>query len=305
MSSTEMQALTQMMFEGRAAATGVAELSVDQLREGMEQQLAQLPLVNGTVREGTDASGVPAEWTHPKDAETAGTLLYFHGGGYFQGSIRTHRRLVDSLCLAAGTRGMSVEYRLAPEHPFPAAVDDAVTAYRWLTGPGGEAPERVVIAGDSAGGGLSAALLVSLRDAGDPLPAGAFLLSPWTDLTGSGESMSARRAIDPMIDPDDLMATARRYLPDGDLAQGLASPLFAELAGLPPLLVQVGSAEVLYDDAVRLVAAARAADVDATMREWDGAFHVFQMCAGLVPEADEAVAEAGAWIRERLAAHVS
>lgn len=300
MPSDQLQAFTQMLWDGRQSAVAMADASVEQLRDAMEQQLAGLPPVPGTEHEATEAGGVPAEWTRPGGAEPAGTVLYLHGGGYFQGSVRTHRRLVDAVCLAAATRGLSVDYRLAPEHPFPAAVDDALAAYRWLIGPGGAEPGSVVVAGDSAGGGLAAALLVTLRDAGDPLPAGGYLLSPWTDLSGSGETLRTRRDLDPMIDPDDIVTTARRYLPEGDLTEARVSPLFADLSGLPPLLVHVGGAEVLYDDAARLVTAAGTVGVETTFREWEGAFHVFQMFAGLLPEADEAVAEAGSWIRSRV-----
>lgn len=234
--------------------------------------------------------------------DSRGTLLYFHGGGYFEGSITTHRRLVASLCLAAGVRGLSVDYRLAPEHPFPAAVDDAVAAYRWLTGPGGEDPSRVIVAGDSAGGGLTAALLVALRDAGHPLPAGAYLMSPWTDLVATGESLKTRAEADPMIDPRDIKRITSYYVPDGDVLNPLVSPLYADLSGLPPLLLHVGDAEVLLDDAVRLADRARVAGVSVELEVWPEAFHVFQMLAGLLPEADEAVAQAGEWMVKRLEA---
>jgi epsilon-lactone hydrolase len=301
--SQEMKDVFAMMFAQRAEAAGARKASVEELRASFDLLLAAMPPVAGGVIAPVDAGGVPAEWTTPESgAATRGTLLYLHGGGYFEGSPTTHRRLVTALCLASGVRGLSVDYRLAPEHPFPAAVDDAVSAYRWLVREGGEEPSRVVVAGDSAGGGLSAALLVALRDAGDPLPAGAYLLSAWTDLAGTGESMRSRADADPMIDPRDMPATAARYVPDGDLRNPHASPLYADLAGLPPLLIHVGDAEVLLDDSRRLAERAAAAGVAVECEIWPDAFHVFQMLVGMVPEADEAVAQAAAWITKRLAA---
>ncbi len=303
MASEAMDQIKAVMRASRQSAADNPGLSIEQLRSGMDQTLTGLPPVEGGRVEPVDAGGVPAEWTFPDDGRpTTGTLLYLHGGGYFQGSPATHRRLVTALCLAAGMRGLSVDYRLAPEHPFPAAVADALAAYRWLTGPGGEDPGRVVIAGDSAGGGLAAALLVALREASGSLPAGAYLLSPWTDLAGTGGSMRTRADADPMIDPSETGATARRYAGDSDLRNPLISPLYADLAGLPPLLIHVGDSEVLLDDATRMADRARGAGVAVELEVWPEAFHVFQMMVELIPEADEAVARAGAWMAERLAA---
>ena len=303
MASKEMTDIKAMMFERRNQMSGSPPPSVAELRAGFEQMMGALPAVGGVATSAVDAGGVPAEWTNPASEDgngVRGTLLYLHGGGYFEGSIATHRRLVASLCLAAGIRGLSVDYRLAPEHPFPAAVEDALAAYRWLIGPAGEDPSRVIVAGDSAGGGLGAALLVALRDAGDPLPAGAYLMSPWTDLASTGESMKTRADADPMIDPSGTGRVTSYYVPDGDVRNPLVSPLYADLTGLPPLLVHVGDAEVLLDDAVRFADRARTAGVPVESEVWPEAFHVFQMLAGMLPEADEAIAQAGAWIIKRL-----
>lgn len=270
-------------------------------REAFAATLAALPEIPAGRVEAVDAGGVPAEWVHPAGGEEpAGTLLYFHGGGYYQGSPVTHRRLVSALAAAAGVRALSVDYRLAPENPFPAALDDALAAYRWLTGPAGESPSRVIVSGDSAGGGLSAALLLALRDAGDALPGGAYLISPWTDLAGTGESVRSRAGVEPMLDPAGVEATARLYLPEGDLTDPRVSPLYADPAGLPPLLVHVGDLEILLDDSRRLAERARQAGVAVELEVWPDSFHVFQMMVGLVPEADEAVARAGAWMAGRL-----
>lgn len=302
MVSDQMQQVISVMRAQRQAAAG-ADLGLEESRAAFAQTLAALPEVPGGRIEAADAGGVPAEWVHLVDrSEPVGTVLYLHGGGYWQGSPATHRRLVTALAVASGMRALSIDYRLAPEHPFPAALDDALAAYRWLTGTAGESPARVVVAGDSAGGGLSAALLVALRDAGEPSPAGAYLISPWTDLAGTGESRRTRAEVEPMLDPSSVVDMARRYLPEGDLTSPLVSPLYADLAGLPPLLVHVGDAEILLDDANRLVDRASTAGVEVESKVWPGAFHVFQMLVGLIPEADDAVAGAGAWMARRVSA---
>lgn len=306
MASQAMTDVKAAMFEQRRAARSAPPPSIEDLRDGMEKMLGALPPIPGYLVEPVSAAGVPAEWTRRESpdadsGEPAGVVLYLHGGGYFQGSLATHRRLVAALCRAGSVEGLSVDYRLAPEHRFPAAVQDAVAAYRWLVTAGGYPPQKVVVAGDSAGGGLSLALLLSLRDAGDPLPAGAYLISPWTDLAGTGGSVTTRAGLDPMIDPAGMELTARRYVGDGDLTDPLASPLYADPAGLPPLLLHVGDAEVLLDDTTRVAERATRAGVEVETEVWPEAFHVFQMMAGLLPEADEAVARAGSWIGKILA----
>lgn len=301
MTSTEMKTQTAELFAFREKVAAGPVPTMEQGRAGMDARFGDLPPIPGASYETVDAGGVEAEWVRPEES-TTGTILYLHGGAFCVGSIRSHRRLLTSLCLAAGTRGLNVGYRLAPENPFPAGLDDAVAAYRWLIGPGGERPERVTIAGDSAGGGLALATLLSLRDAGDPLPGATLLLSPWTDLTMSGDSITAREALDPVLTPDGLRARVPLYLPDGDPAQPLVSTLFADLSGLPPMLVQVGDAEIIYDDSSRLVEKARAAGVDVEMETWPDGYHVFQLMVGTLPEADDAVAKAGAWVASQMSA---
>src|SRR5438552_1164232 len=201
--------------------------------------------------EAVDAGGVPAEQVTVAGADGTRTILYLHGGGYCIGSPRTHREFAARLARAADATVVLIDYRLAPEHPFPAAAEDATAAYRWLLGRG-QAPARLVVAGDSAGGGLTVATLVSLRDQGVVLPAAAVCLSPWVDLEASGESMTTKAGADPLIDREGLDQMAAHYLGGADARTPLASPLYADLAGLPPVLIQVGTAEVLLDDAVRL-----------------------------------------------------
>jgi acetyl esterase/lipase len=249
--------------------------------------------------EPVDAGGVPAAWIAAAGARPTRVVLYLHGGGYVRGSVTTHRRLVASLSAASGATALALDYRLAPEHPFPAAVEDAVAAYRWLVGRG-VSPAALAVAGDSAGGGLTVATLVALRDGGVPLPAAAVAISPWSDLACAGDTMTTCAALDPMVQRKDLLAMAAAYLGGADPKTPLASPLHADLRGLPSLLVQVGTRETLLDDAERLVAAAQAAGVDATLARWPGMIHVWHAFAPLLPEADAAIVEAGRFLAERL-----
>jgi len=215
------------------------------------------------------------------------------------GSLNTHRQLAGWIAKAAGARVLLADYRLGPESPFPAAVEDAVAAYQWLLGQGVDAA-GVAIAGDSAGGGLTAATLIALRDRGLPMPAAGVLLSPWTDLALTGESLTSRAALDPMIaGAAGVSNMADAYLSGADPRTPLASPLYADLAGLPPLLIQVGTEEVLFDDSIRFDAKARAAGVDVTLEPWNGQVHVFQSFAFMVPEAREAIARIGEFVKAR------
>ena len=228
--------------------------------------------------------GVDGEWLVP--ADTGATILYYlHGGGFVVGGPPLYRRMVGTLAARTGARAFLPDYRLAPEHPFPAAIDDCVAGYRALVGRG-VSPSDIVVAGDSAGGALALSMLVALRDAGDPLPAAAALLSPVTDLTLSGESMRTRVADEVLLAPEWCHDVARLYLSGADARA--ASPLFAELRGLPPLLVQVGTHELLLDDARRFAAAARAAAVAVRLVEWEALWHVFPMFVS-VPESRRAL----------------
>jgi len=264
------------------------------------------------------ANGIPGEWveaTPPnqhadtphtdKDARPADRakkiLLYLHGGGYIVCSPLTHRYLVARLCRDSGLRALVVDYRLAPEHPFPAAVEDAETAYRWLLDQG-HAPHDIVVAGDSAGGGLTLALLLTLKDKGLPLPAGAGLFSPWTDLALTGWTMLTKARQDPMLRLDSASLGARHYLQGTSPTHPLASPLYADLTGLPPLFVQVGEREILLDDSRRLVDKAHQHGVTAELETWPGMPHVFQAFAHL-PEAGRAVRRMGTFLQERAGAH--
>lgn len=226
-------------------------------------------------------------------------VLYFHGGGYVAGSARTGTHLAAELARRAGGRALSVDYRLAPEHPYPAAVEDGLAAYAGLLESGAR-PGRVVVAGDSAGGGLAVATLLAARERGLPQPAAVAVFSPWADISRSGASMRTKDGADPLFSYAAIGWYADRYIPNGDRSAPLASPVFATLAGLPPLLIQVGSHEVLLDDAVRLAAAAGRDDVDVTLRVAPEGTHVFQLYFGALDEADEALDEVARFFRRHL-----
>ena len=281
-------------------ARPVAEgATVQEMRAGMEAFIGLAPLPEGTVCEPVDVDGVPAEWVTTPNANPANVVLYLHGGGYAIGSIATHRALAANISEAAGVRVLLIDYRLAPEHPHPAAVDDAVKAWRWLLAQGVD-PARMAISGDSAGGGLTFATLIALRDAGDPLPACAVPISPWTELEAVSDSHTTRAEADPMVGSEGLKIMADWYLNGQDLRTPLAAPLHADLHGLPPIFVQVGDAEVLLDDATRIVEKAKAAGVDATCEVIPEGIHVLHAFAPLVPEASAAIDRLGAFVRQHL-----
>ena len=244
------------------------------------------------------AHGVKAEWTSTPDAAQDRVLLYVHGGGYVIGSPLSHRHLTAELGRAAGLRTLSLDYRMGPEVPFPGAVEDALAGYRFLLDQGIK-PEHIAIAGDSAGGGLTVATLLAARDAGLPQPACGFCISPWVDLEGQGASMTSKAAEDPMVQKDGLDAMAAAYLGGGDARAPLASPLHADLRGLAPLLIQVGSAETLLDDSTRLAAVAGAAEVSVRLEVWPEMIHVWHFFHPMLGEARQAIAVAGAFIREK------
>lgn len=247
-----------------------------------------------------DAGGVPAAWVSAPDVREDRALLYLHGGGYQMGSVASHRGLMGRLSAAAGCPVLGIDYRLAPEHPFPAALEDAVTAWRWLRAEG-FASSGLAVAGDSAGGGLALSLMLALRDAGEPLPAAGFLMSPWVDMTATADSYESLAGRDPLNRRDLIGLMAKSWLKGADPRDPRASPLFADLAGLPPLLVHVGAREIMLDDARGLCTAARDAGGMATLEIWEDMIHVFQLYPEMLPDADAAVAEAG----EFLAGHLS
>ena len=249
--------------------------------------------------EKVDAGGVPAEWVAAPGTNETRAVLYLHGGGYAIGSLNTHRRLAYDISAASSARVLLIDYRLAPEHPFPAAVDDAATAWRWLLGQG-IAPNRLAIAGDSAGGGLTIATLINLRDQKLALPACAAAISPWVDLEGVGTSMTARSKQDPMVQKEGLLWMASMYLAGKDAKTPLAAPLHADLKGLPPVLVQVGTAETLLDDATRLAEKLHLAGNDVRLAIWPNMLHVFPFFAPVLSEGRDGCVEIGNFIRSKM-----
>lgn len=295
MASEELRAVSEALRANRMLSGTLAER-----RASMEAATAGLAPPEGTRVEPVVARGVPCEWVAAPGAATDRAVLYLHGGAYTAGSLNTHRLHVANLSAACGAQVLNVDYRLAPEHPHPAAVDDARAAYRWLLDQG-IASGRVVLAGDSAGGGLAAAALLAIRDAGDPAPAGGALISPWADLTLTASTYDTRADLDPMVARDTLAPSAEAYLGGADpTATPTASPVQADLAGLPPLVIHVGDHEVLLDDSLLLAKRAEAAGVDVELWVAPEMIHVWHAFAGLVPEGAEAIAKLGEWIRARL-----
>lgn len=297
MPSPQLQIIIQLVRSRPDARAS----SPQEQRAAFEQVVALLPKHPDARCETVDAGGVPGEWIAAPGAADDRVIYYLHGGGYVVGSVDTHRDLIYRLSRAAAARVLAVNYRLAPEHPHPAAVEDAAAAYRWLIS-NGVRPSQIVVAGDSAGGGLTVATLVALRDAGDSLPAAGVCLSPWVDLEGIGESMTTKAAADPMINREDLLKSAAAFLGNADPRTPLAAPLYADLRGLPPLLIQVGTAEVLLDDAVRLAARARAAGVEVVLEPWEDMIHVWQFFAEMLPEGQQAIDRIGEFVRAKTAA---
>ncbi|MDP9139888.1 MAG: alpha/beta hydrolase [Pseudomonadota bacterium] len=224
-------------------------------------------------------------------------ILYLHGGGYNIGSARGYRVITGRFARAAQTSVYTPDYRLAPEHPHPAALEDAVAAYRWL---GEQGVRRIALAGDSAGGGLALATALALRDAGDPMPIALALISPWTDLAAYGETIKTHAARDPSQSPDGLARWARNYANGLPLEHPLCSPLYADLRGLPPILVHVGSEEIVLSDSLRLRDRASAAGVDIQIREFEGLWHDFQLHAGMLAEAEESLKELAQFLSRHL-----
>ncbi len=294
MRSDEMQAIVTMM-RGAPAPSELAER-----RANMDLLGSADVLPDDVTVEPVDAGGVPSEVVAAAGADPAAWIVYLHGGGYTTGSLTSHRGHVARLSRATGATVLNMGYRLAPEHPHPAAVDDAVAACRWLRTARAADPARTALAGDSAGGGLALATLVALRDAGDPLPAAAAVISPWTDLTMTAATYGTRADADPMCSLETLGPQAAAYLGGADPTTPTASPLHADLSGLPPLLVHVGDDEVLLDDSVLLAERAQAAGVDCTLEVTPGAIHVWHLFATMVPEGADALARLSTWLRDLL-----
>ena len=270
--------------------------TVEESRDGFERLARHVGGNTKAAISEVEANGVPGEMVRADGASESAATLYLHGGGYVIGSPETHRELARRLSAATGGSVLVIDYRLAPENPYPAPVEDAVSAYRWLLDQGHD-PAALSVAGDSAGGGLTVATLVSLRDQGLPLPSCGVCLSPWVDMESIGESMTGRAGVDPMVQREGLVAMAGVYLGGADPRSPLAAPLYADLSGLPPLLIQVGTRETLYDDATRLAYEAARAGVTTTFEPWDEMIHVWHVFAPLLDEGQQAIERVGEFIR--------
>jgi phosphinothricin tripeptide acetyl hydrolase len=294
MPSPELKTIVDMFSTMNPLGGG----SIEAIRAGMEQAPVY-PRPDDIRWEPVDAGGVPAEWTTPADLEPGRTIVYYHGGGYAIGGIEAHHGLCSNLARACRARVLNVGYRLAPEHPHPAALDDALTAYRFAISQGCD-PAKLAVGGDSAGGGLTLATLLALRDAGDPLPAAGLCLSPWVDMSMADPSIDRVEAQDPMLSRAVLELFRDAYLGDQDRTAPSASPLFGKLEGLPPLLIQVGTAEVLVGEGQDFARRARDAGVDVSLEVWDDMIHVWQTFADMLPEGREAIADIGKFVEARL-----
>jgi acetyl esterase/lipase len=294
MANTEIEMIRAFL------AASPAPQSIAELRAMYDGLGAQFPCAADVSLEPVSANGVPAEWSRTPGAAADAALLYLHGGGYVIGSIASHRHLASELGRAAGIASLALDYRMAPEDPFPAAVDDALAAYRWLLDQG-IAANRIAVAGDSAGGGLTVALLLAIKAAHLPQPACAVPISPWVDMAATGGTMDSKAATDPMVQRQALLDWAGLYLGATAATHPLASPIHADLAGIAPLLIQVGSEETLLDDALKLAAVAGHAQVPVRLDIAPEMIHVWHFFHPMLGEARRAIANAGAFIAGHLA----
>ena len=273
--------------------------SVETLRAEYAGSANAIPLPSGTSYEAVEANAVPAEWIDAPGAAADQVFLFVHGGGYYRGSVADTRATAARISAATAMRCLSVDYRLAPEHPFPAAIDDTHAAYRFLL-EAGFAANRLVVGGVSAGGGLTLALLLAARAAGDPLPAAAVPMSPWTDLCQSGASFATKHDVDPSISKLYLDRMAGYYLNGADPRDPLASPIYGDLRGLPPLLIQVGTSETLLDDSRDFTTRARAEGCTVVLEEWPEMIHGWQQLAHVLPEGQAAIDRIGEFVRAQV-----
>jgi monoterpene epsilon-lactone hydrolase len=286
--------ITKQMFKKLSA-----DDDVEPMRELMENLAKRSSPASGTHIRHAKIAGVECDWVVPKDCDESRVLLYLHGGAYVMGSSKTHRTLVSHIAKQAGVRAILPNYRLAPEDPFPAGLKDCVAVYRQLLS-SGISPENLVIGGDSAGGGMVMATLLSLRDANDPMPAAACLLSPWLDLAGEGESMRTRESPDPWFRPEEMPKVVARYCLQDQIRDPLVSPIYGDVQGLPPILIQVGDHEVLLSDSTRMAEKINDAGGQVTLQIWPEMWHVFQYFVGKMPESRRAIHQIGAFLRANL-----
>ena len=294
MPNLQIDAVRKLLRENPVVTEGA---TLDDMRKGMDAMANMAPRLSNVSSEPVDAGGVPAEWFtfDDSDSDSERVLLYVHGGGYVMGSVESHRCLLERLAVAIRGRVLALDYRLAPETPFPAPVEDTLAAYRWLLATGSRA-SKIAIGGDSAGGGLTLSALVAIRDAGLELPACGTPISPWTDMEGTGDSMKTRADVDPMVQKAAIIDLGQTYLAGSDPKDPKASPLYSDLSGLPPLLIQVGDCETLLDDTTRIEPRLTNAGVDVTVEVWDEMIHVWHLFAPMLDKGQEAINRIGEFI---------
>ena len=294
MSKEQLETLVATLRAGRADST----TSIEDRRAGMKEMGDKLLAPPEAIIEEIEVAGCWTEWVYAPGCNPSRQVLFLHGGGYAIGSPHSHRLLAYNIAKAMDARVLVIDYRMAPEDPFPAAVDDAVAAWKWMLDQGGN-PAMMAIMGDSAGGGLAIATQVVLKNQGIALPACSCCISPWIDLEVTGESIVTNADADPSVAPDTVIRFSALYRDGTDPRNPLVSPLYADLSGLPPILIQVGTAEILMDDSTRLAVAARSVGVDVTLELWDDMPHIWHIFAPMLDEGQQAIVKLGAWARER------
>jgi monoterpene epsilon-lactone hydrolase len=299
MASTQAQAITDL-YSGWLEMMGQnPEMSLEEMRDMFDHWGDITGEPGGVDYNEVDAGGVPTMWASPKDCAEDRVVLCLHGGGYSCGSMYTHRKVFGHIAKAVGAKALIVDYRRAPENPHPAQVEDAVTVYEWLLDQGYQ-PDHIATTGDSAGGALCTSVMVGIRDKGLPLPAAAMPMSPWYDPEGTGETMQTNAATDALVNEHILGAMAGMFLGDASPKDPLANLLEADLGGLPPIYIQVGSHEALLDDSLRFEKLAAASGVDVKVDVYPEMQHVFQFMAGRAPEADDAINDMATWLKPKL-----
>lgn len=292
------EAKSVMAFMATMKVPNIHEIPIELCRQGLAGMMSFSQPPSGCSIERVNAGGPDALWVDASKNNDKATILYFHGGAYSMGSASTYLGITGMLSELCGLRVLSVDYRLAPEHPFPAAIDDAVSAYRWLLQQGVPA-KSIVIGGDSAGGGLTFATMIELKNKGVQLPAAIFTISPWVDLAHAGETIETKADVEPMFTKSGMVYMAKLYADETDVFSPLVSPLYADLSGLPPVLIHVGTSEMLLSDSRRMAEALNHAGVDCVLKEWEDLFHVFHTVVNIT-EAREATEEIATFIKSHI-----
>ncbi len=292
------EAKNVMAFMANMKVPNIRDIPIELCRQGLAHMMSFARPPAGCSIERINAGGPEALWVNASESKDKETILYFHGGAYTLGSASTYLGITGMLSELCGLRVLSVDYRLAPEHPFPAAINDAVSAYVWLLQQGVPA-KSIAIGGDSAGGGLTFAAMAELKNKGIQLPAAIFTISPWVDLAHTGETIETKADVEPMFTKSNMIYMAKLYADETDLLSPLISPLYADLSGLPPVLIHVGTNEMLLSDSRRMAEALKRAGVDCVLKEWEDLFHVFHTAVN-IPEAREATEELAAFIKRHI-----